>query len=432
LVVFKLKYDLIVIGAGAAGFMAAITAAKNKKSVLLIDSNKKLCEKIRISGGGRCNFTNINASDENYISQNPFFVKSALAQYGPYDFIKFVEENNIKFHEKKLGQMFCNEGSFEIINLLKQQAQKFAVTILHPVKINEIYFNELALKINIENKSKEQLDFSLEKKIAIKIGEDLVETDNLIIATGGLSIPQLGTSSFAYDLAKLLAINVIEPKAGLVPILINDKFINENSGASFDVKLAVNKHEFRENILMTHKGLSGPATLQISNYWQMGDKLVLNFCPDLNLQEYFLNKKSQTTNEKLIKIISEIEQKKNMATFTNKIDRDFVFSKNFLKSFSNEIFDIEKNIQEYSKQKLIELANLLNAMSLSPCGDEGFAKAEVTKGGIDTNALDQKTMQVKQYPGLYFIGEAVDVTGWLGGYNFQWAWSSAFCAAQSL
>lgn len=420
-------FDCIVIGAGAAGFMAAITAAQNGQKTLLLDSNIKLCEKIRISGGGRCNFTNLNANHETYISQNPNFIRSALASYTPDDFIKLVEKHKIKFHEKKLGQLFCDDSSQEIISLLKNEAHTSGVEVMHPVKVTKIHIKEKDLSLDLMNKTKDKLDFNIKKNFGCESSSGIFEADKLIIATGGLSIPQLGTSSFGYDLARLLDINIIKPEPGLVPLLLEDKLLNENTGLSFDVKFENEKVSFRENILVTHKGLSGPAALQISNYWQPKEELRLNLCPDLDLGSYFLKQKKNNAKTKLSKAIGEIRQKKNMATFTNKIDRDYVFSKKFLKSLTEE-FNLEQNIQEYSDDKLKELASFLNAMKLKPSDYEGYSKAEVTKGGIDTKELNQKTMEVKSCPGLYFIGELVDVTGWLGGYNFQWAWSSGYLA----
>ena len=423
-------FDTIVIGAGAAGFMAAITSAHCGQKTLLVDSNIKLCEKIRISGGGRCNFTNINASYETYKSHNPNFVRSALSSYTPEDFIALVEKYKIQFHEKKLGQLFCDDSSQDIINLLRNEAHSSGVELLFPVKIKKIHIKDIDLSLDLQKKIKEKLDFKIKKNFACESNGKIFEADKLIIATGGLSIPQLGTSSFGYDLARLLDLNIINTEPGLVPLLLNHKLFNDNSGLSFDVKLNANEASFRENILITHKGLSGPATLQISNYWQPKDEIVINFCPDLDLEDYLLKNKKNNPNIKLSKLISEIQQKRNMVTFTNKIDREFIFSKNFLKSLA-ELFAMDKNIQEYSDDKLKEFANLLSSMKLKPSGYEGYEKAEVTKGGIDTKELDQKTMQVKSCEGLYFIGELVDVTGWLGGYNFQWAWSSGFLAGQS-
>lgn len=429
-----LAYDTIIIGAGAAGFMAAITAAQHGQKTLLIDSSKKLCEKIRISGGGRCNFTNLNANYERYISSNPNFARSALSNYSPEDFIYLVEKHKIKFHEKKLGQLFCDESSQEIINLLRNEAHRNGVEVVNPVKINKVHIRDKDLSLDLLAKTKSELDFKIKKAFGCESGvgssSKVFEANKLIIATGGLSIPQLGTSSFGYDLARLLDINVIDTEPGLVPLLLKNSLLNENTGLSFDVKLENRNISFRENILITHKGLSGPATLQISNYWQPKEEISLNFCPDLNVENYLLNHKKNNPSKKLSKLLGEIKQKKNISTFTNKIDRDYIFSKNFLRSFQLS-FPLDKNIQEYSDDKLKELALMINSMALKPVDYEGYEKAEVTKGGIDTKELDQKSMEVKSCKGLYFIGELVDVTGWLGGYNFQWAWSSGFLAGLS-
>lgn len=402
-------YDVIIIGAGAAGFMAAIEAAKRKRKVLLIDHSPKIGEKIRISGGGRCNFTNINASYENYISANPNFCRSALANYSPENFISLVKSHHIPYHEKKLGQLFCDHSSGAIIEMLYKEADKYGVEIINPCRVDQI--------------SKE------DKGFVLRTTHDDFQSESLIIATGGLSIPKIGATDFGYKIAREFGLNIVKMRPGLVPLIIEDKFIRSQAGTSFDASVSCGKIKFRENILFTHNGLSGPAILQISNYLQEDRSIKINLCPDLDLKKILLEAKQSGEKKKLKNILKEIKFIKTEAELKTKIQRENIFPDKFVELLA-ETIDLDKSIAEANNKIFDELALSLQNWQLETSGDEGYAKAEVTLGGIDTKELDSKTMESKKIPGLYFIGELVDVTGWLGGYNFQWAWSSGYAAGQ--
>ncbi len=402
----SLTYDAIIIGAGAAGFMAAITAGKRGLKVLLLDHSKKIGEKIRISGGGRCNFTNIYASPENYISNNPHFCKSALANFTPQDFIALVEKHQIKYHEKKLGQLFCDGKSTEIIDMLYKEAKLSKVMIINDCQVQEI-----------------------QSGFKILTSQGKFEAKTLVIATGGLSIPQIGATDLGYKVAKQFGLNITELKPVLVPFTSKESIFKDLAGLSFDAVVSLGKRSFRENILFTHKGLSGPAILQISSYWKQGDSISINLCPDLDLKKFLLENKKQE-KRKLKNILKEIKFKAGQAEFA-KINRGTIFPDNFIDYLTNE-YDLEKPLAEYANESLEKIASRLESWQITPTGTEGYAKAEVTSGGIDTNELNSKTMEAKKIPGLYFIGECVDVTGWLGGYNFQWAWASGFACGNSL
>lgn len=379
-------YDVIIIGSGAAGLMAAATAAKRGKKTLLLEKTNKIGEKIRISGGGRCNFTNLNISSNNYLSQNPHFAKSALSQYNQYDFIKLVESYNISYHEKTLGQLFCNHSSQNIIDMLVNECSKYGAKIVLEHITHKISKDDL---FNIDN----------------------YRSRNLIIASGGLSIPKIGATDFGYKIAKQFGINVIHTKPALVPLLTKEKYV-DLAGISINSIVSYNKTNFRENILFTHRGLSGPAILQISSYIKNldNDTISINLLPDIDLHSLFATHKNSKTH-----------------------------LNNFLKEYlPNRFVDIfmanipNKKLVEYKNIDLNKIANNLHNFIVEISGSEGYLKAEVTSGGIDTNELSSKTMESKKIPGLYFIGEVVDVTGWLGGYNFQWAWSSGFAAGSNL
>ncbi len=394
----ELHKDVIVIGAGAAGFMAAIEAAKRGRKALLLDKAFKIGEKIRISGGGRCNFTNINANHENYISANPHFCKSALSMYTAHDFISLVESHEIKYHEKKLGQLFCDEGSEEIIDMLFNEARTNGVEIKNNCEVQKVE------KLNTEK--------AFEERFSVKTKDANYNCNSLVIATGGLSIPQIGASDFAHRIAKQFELKVTNTEPALVPLTFKDpSFFEKLSGSSIDSIVSTNGTSFRENILFTHKGLSGPAILQISSYWKAGDKITINLLADLNLFE-FLKKLSKQAGRKTIKSLLKGR-----------------LPEKFIDQWSKK-HDYWKPIAEYSHNDFKKIAKSLQEWTLIPDGTEGYKKAEVTRGGVDTSELSSKTMESKKHPGLYFIGEAIDVTGWLGGYNFQWAWSSGFAAGQ--
>jgi predicted Rossmann fold flavoprotein len=382
-------YDVIIIGAGAAGLMAASQAAKQGKKTLLIESTNNIGEKIRISGGGRCNFTNINASPINYISNNPHFIKSALARYTQHDFIKLIEDYNISYHEKTLGQLFCDGSSSQIIDLFLNECSKYNVT----------------LNLNCIVSSVTKTD-----NFIIESNQGSFSSKSLIIATGGLSIPKIGASDFGYKIAKQFDLNIIETKPSLVPLTVNEKdleFFKSLSGISIDSEVSYKKISFRENILFTHRGLSGPAILQISSYIDPPETIKINLLPDLNLNDLFLKERHSKTS--ISNFLKEFLPKR--------------FVDNFCEHLS-----LNKRIIDYKTKDLEQIANHLHQFSIQINSTEGYKKAEVTTGGIDTKELSSKTMAALKVPNLYFIGEVVDVTGWLGGYNFQWAWSSGFVA----
>lgn len=384
-------YDVIIIGAGAAGLFCAAEAGRRKKSVLVIEHQEKVGKKILISGGGRCNFTNLYASPENYISRNPHFCKSALARYTQHDFIELVEKSKISYHEKKLGQLFCDGTSRQIIEMLLNECSKYNVHI----KVN------CSVKL-IEKKNNFEVKTSLEN----------FESGSVVIASGGLSIPKMGATDFGYKIAKQFGLNIIETKPALVPLLLGkeDLFKFKNlSGVSIDTVVSNDGASFRENILFTHKGLSGPAILQISSYLGNKDKIKIDFLPDKDLSGLINSKEKIELKNYLKNFFAE--------RFTT------VLSENYLKS---------KPVYQYNPKEIDSINNTLKKFELNITGNEGYEKAEVTAGGVDTNELSSKTMMAKKAEGLFFIGEVTDVTGWLGGYNFQWAWSSAFACAESL
>ncbi|MBI3194783.1 MAG: NAD(P)/FAD-dependent oxidoreductase [Ignavibacteriae bacterium] len=384
-------YDVIIIGAGAAGLMCAIEAGKRGRKVLILERNKTIGEKIRISGGGRCNFTNVNANHANYISENPHFCKSAFARFTSENFIELLDKHRISYHEKKLGQLFCHNSSRQILDMLMNESKDANVQIALGCSVNKI------------NK---------EEKFVVSTKQGEFTSESFVVATGGLSIPKIGATDFGYRVAKQFGLNISQTKPGLVPLTFTKKdvgFFSELSGVSLDAIVSCNRVSFRENILFTHRGLSGPAILQISSYWNQGDAISVNLSPDVDLYA-FLKERQQATTE-LVTILSEI------------------FPKRFAQLWC-ERFTPSLPINRYTLKKLSVIASQLHDWKLKPTGTEGYEKAEVTCGGVDTNELSSKTMEAKKVSGLYFIGEVVDVTGQLGGYNFQWAWASGFVAGE--
>jgi len=388
------KYDVIIIGAGAAGMMSAIESGKRGRKVLLVDHAKKIGEKIRISGGGRCNFTNTNTHPSKFISKNPKFVISALSQYTQNDFINLIKKHNIKFHEKKLGQLFCDQSAQQIVDMLLLECQNANVSIMKETVINEV-------------------DKKGDKYIIVG-GKDKYSCKSLIIATGGLSVPKIGASKFGYDVAKKFNMNIIETLPALVPLTFNEKILSlckELSGLSLEATVFFNKIFFQEGMLFTHRGLSGPSILQISSYWKLGDNIKINLSPKLDVFELLERVKKSSPKHDIINIITEILPKR-LALIICKEN------------------NVSGNISELPNKLLKQLSESINTWIISPIGSEGYRTAEVTLGGVDTNEISSKTMMSKNNPGLFFIGEVVDVTGHLGGYNFQWAWSSGFVAGQ--
>lgn len=392
----NVEYDVIVIGAGAAGLMAGMQAGANGNKALIIEHTAKIGEKIRISGGGRCNFTNINSNNKNFLCKNPHFVKSALSQYTQNDFINLVESYQISYHEKTLGQLFCNGSSKQIINMLFNECKKYQVTIITECTVQDISKNE---------------------KFTIKSNQGEFKSNAVIIATGGLSIPKIGASDFGYKIAKKFGHNIIPTAPALVPLTIHEKeleWYKQLRGISNHSIVSYNKTIFEEAILFTHKGLSGPAILQISSYMDKfeNETVFINFLPHLNLEEQFtIDKNSKQTVANYLK-----------KYLTNRLVDNFVLTND----------DFNQPLTNLSKEKLIKIAQYIHNFHAPINGREGYLKAEVTSGGVDTNEISSKTMESKIVPNLYFIGEVVDVTGWLGGYNFQWAWSSGAVAGRSI
>jgi predicted Rossmann fold flavoprotein len=389
-------FDVIVIGGGASGLMCAATAGYRGKSVLVIEHTRKIGRKILMSGGGRCNFTNIHNSPANFLSENPHFCKSALKRYPATQFIELVERHGIEFHEKTLGQLFCNESSKEILQLLLTECEWAGV--------------ELVSETRVEKIAAEANGFHL-----LTSGGEM-RCDSLVIATGGLSIPNGGATAFAFDVARQFGLKVLDTRAALVPFTLQPadlEYIKPLSGIAHPVSVSCNGTRFEESMLFTHRGLSGPAILQISSYWNPGDSIEIDLFPDLNLEEWLKSQRDQRPKAELKTVLSGVMSKRVVQTLCD-----------------HWIFD--GTLAELSNKRLAQIAEQFHHWQLKPSGTEGYRTAEVTLGGIDTDELSSKTMEAKKQPGLFFIGECVDVTGHLGGHNFQWAWASGVAAGQAV
>lgn len=387
------RFDVIIIGGGASGLMCALTAGKRDRKVMLIEHADQAGKKILISGGGRCNFTNLTIEPNNFLSNNPHFCKSALSRFTQNNFIDLVEKHNISYHEKELGQLFCDNKSVEIVNLLQKECEIGGVSIQTNCIVQKI--------------EKKNIFF-----VKTNLGD--YESESLVIATGGLSIPKIGATSFGYDVAAQFGINIIPCKPGLVPLLLSDstlKTIGNLAGVTADAMVTCKGQSFTGSILFTHKGLSGPAILQISNYWNEGDEILINLLPGIDLNEIIKNWKREKPKVELKNLIATLLTKRLAYRFLSLHHED-------------------KPVNQHNEKEILEIAKTFYQWRIIPSGTEGYQKAEVTAGGIDTDELSSKTFECKKVKGLYFIGEVVDVTGWLGGYNFQWAWSSGFCAGQ--
>ncbi|OYR13467.1 BaiN/RdsA family NAD(P)/FAD-dependent oxidoreductase [Brucella thiophenivorans] len=385
--------DVLVIGAGAAGMMCAIEAAKRGRSVLVLDHAKKPGDKIRISGGGRCNFTNIYASPKNFLSQNPHFCISALSRFTQRDFIKMVEKHRIAYHEKTLGQLFCDGTATQIIDMLLDEMKHYGA--------------RLQLETSIENVDKSERGF------VVRHSGGSVTAKSLVIATGGKSIPKMGATGFGYDVAKQFGLRLVETRPGLVPLTFEPHLLERLkplAGIAVDAVVSCKKTKFTEAMLFTHRGISGPSILQISSYWREGDEIAISMLPKTDLFEALRDQRSKNGKQALQTALSFFIPKK----LAQLIAADFPLT----------------NLADLSDTVLRRVAAAVNDWHVKPAGSEGYRTAEVTLGGVDTRDLESKTMEAKSVAGLYFIGEVVDVTGWLGGYNFQWAWSSGWCAGQ--
>lgn len=393
-----MKFDVIVIGAGAAGLFCASSAAERGRKTLVLDHAKKPGKKILISGGGRCNFTNYYVEPEKYLSNNPHFCKSALSQYTQWDFIALVEKHGIKYHEKTLGQLFCDESAKDIVSMLMSECEN-----------NSVQFSFQTEILDVKNQK--------EDGFLIKTNNGDYQCESLVIATGGLSMPKLGATPFAYKIAEQFGLNVLPTKAGLVPFTLQpglkDK-LAEVSGVSMPVSITTNNVSFSEDMLITHRGISGPAVLQISSYWDAGDEISIDLFPKGAFED--------TLKE-------AIESQPNL-TLKNFLSG--IFAKRFVEKLL-ELNCLENvPIKQLDHQKQAHLVEIIHSWKVKPSGTEGYRTAEVTLGGVDTDHFSSKTMECKSVKGLYMIGEAVDVTGWLGGYNFQWAWSSGWVAGQNV
>jgi predicted Rossmann fold flavoprotein len=391
------EWDVIIIGGGAAGLFCAIEAGKRGRRVLVLEHADRVGKKIAISGGGRCNFTNIYTNPANFTSSNQHFCKSALARYTPADFIAVVEKHGIAYHEKKLGQLFCDGGSQQIIDMLLRECLDAGVEIRCRCDVLGVQKNN---------------SFTIETNLGTFV------SSSLVIASGGLSIAPLGATDFGYRIARQFGLRIEEPRPGLVPLTLSSRMqkqLAKLSGVSVDSLVSYrgensgHSAEFRENILITHRGLSGPAILQISTYWRPADPISINLLPDVNAFDVLAE--NQSSGIELANLLSRY------------------LPKRFAQAWC-QLYAASKPLKQFATAELREVAQKLNHMQIKPSGTEGFRKAEVTAGGVSTTELSSRTMEAKRVPGLYFIGEVVDVTGQLGGYNFQWAWASAFAAGQ--
>ncbi len=400
------KYDVVILGAGAAGLMCALEAGKRGRRVLLLERADRIGKKILISGGGRCNFTNLHTGPENFLSANPHFAKSALARYTPADFVRLVEKHGIPFHEKKLGQLFCDRAASDITAMLEQECRDAGVEIRCNAKVREVRKNEVC-------KDEAQKD----NQFAVQTEDASFGAPSLVVATGGLSIAKIGATSFGYDLAQQFGLKIEPPRAALVPLVFSERERKrwcDLAGVSIEVVASIRgakhtpKQAFRENLLFTHRGISGPAILQISSYWDGKEPIHLDLAPDRNL-------------------VAELHARDRRGEASWRLLLKETLPRRFADRWL-ETYPLAGN----SDRAFADAEHQLHEWVVKPEGTEGYGKAEVTAGGVDTNELSAQTMESREVPGLFFIGEVVDVTGQLGGFNFQWAWASGFCAGQAV
>lgn len=395
-------FDCIIIGAGAAGLMCAATAGKLGKTVAVLDHANKVGKKILMSGGGRCNFTNYYIEPENYLSANPHFCKSALSRYNQYDFLSLVQKHGLLYHEKTLGQLFCDGKSKDILNILLDECQTSGAEI-------QTYCTVEAIQ---KTNSTDDARFHLKTTLG-----DMT-CRSLVIATGGLSIPTMGATGFGYDVAKQFKLRITPRHAALVPFTLKGDLLELSqslSGVSLPVRVTCRKQSFTEALLFTHKGLSGPAMLQVSNYWFPGDSITIDLLPNHNLPDLIQNWKAQGTKADLKNLLAQHLPKRFVSTWLEASQLDPTL--------------LTKTIAQYNNRDIQALTDAFQWHCV-PAGTEGYKTAEVTRGGVNTDDVSSKTFEAKHVPGLFFIGEVLDVTGWLGGFNFQWAWASGYCAAQ--
>lgn len=389
-----MKYDVVIIGAGASGLMCAATAGYRGRSVLLIEHTNKVGRKILMSGGGRSNFTNLHNTAENFLSENPHFCKSALSRYAVKDFVELVERHGVEYHEKTLGQLFCDDSSKEILRVLLTECEWAGVEVRTSTTVNDVL--------------KQSQGFQL----TTSAGD--IHAESVVIATGGLSIPNGGATAFAYEIAKQYGLDVLPTSAALVPFTLQPDLLEPLkplSGVSHRINASIGNVSFTENMLFTHRGISGPAILQISSYWNSTEEVDINFFPDFDLYAWLKEQRDQRPKADISTVMSQ-KMSKRMAQILC------------------ELFKLSGSMADLSNQSLEHAANAFCRWSIKPSGTEGYRTAEVTRGGISTKEVSQKTMQANNVPGLFFIGECLDVTGHLGGHNFQWAWASGFAAGQ--
>ncbi|MBC2885900.1 NAD(P)/FAD-dependent oxidoreductase [Ochrobactrum sp. CM-21-5] len=387
--------DIVVIGAGAAGMMCAIEAAKRGRSVLVVDHAKAPGEKIRISGGGRCNFTNLHASPKNFLSENPRFCISALSRYTQRDFIALIERHGIAYHEKTLGQLFCDGSALQIIDMLVGEMKR------HRARL------KLSCGVGAVQKS--------ENGFVLQLTDGPVRCRSLVVACGGKSIPKMGATGFGYDIAAQFGLRLVETRPALVPLTFDPgtlERLKPLAGVAVDAVVACGKTRFSEAMLFTHRGISGPSILQISSYWREGDEIRISMLPGMDIFEALRDQRRQNGKQALQTALSLFLPKKLAQTIAQDVG-------------------VRGNLADMSDKVFRRVEAAVNDWRIKPAGSEGYRTAEVTLGGVDTRDLDSKTMEARSVPGLYFIGEVVDVTGWLGGYNFQWAWSSGWVAGQA-
>jgi predicted Rossmann fold flavoprotein len=388
---------VIIIGAGAAGLMCAIEAGRRGRSVAVLDHSNKVAEKIRISGGGRCNFTNLYCAPDRYVSQNPHFCRSALKRYTQHDFIAMVERHGIPYHEKTLGQLFCDHSAKDIIAMLVNECEGVDA--------------EIHLSTSVQTISRTD-----DGSFILKTSQGDMYAASLVIATGGPAIPKMGATGFGYDVARQFGLSVLPDRAGLVPLTFTPEMLaytQDLSGIAVDPVRVTSQSgkTFDEALLFTHRGISGPSILQISSYWNMGEEIIINFMPDLSVMQWLKQQRQQQPKSMMRTILADILPKR----LAHRMADDMGY---------------EQRIADLSDKVLQQFADNINTWRVTPAGSEGYRTAEVALGGVDTDELSSKTFESKKVPGLYFIGEVVDVTGHLGGFNFQWAWSSGWCAGQ--
>lgn len=419
-------YDVIIIGAGASGLYCALTAGRRGRSVLMLDHANKAGKKILMSGGGRCNFTNYFVEPEHFIGANPHFCKSALSRYPSWEFIGMVEAHQIPYHEREHGQLFCDDSAQDILTMLLDECAAVGVQVRLNAQIDSVQAIESLQTIDREDKARFQLTTSkkLNKKDVasdVKSAQTRYSCESLVVATGGLSIPTMGASGLGYEVAQQFGHTLIATDASLVPFTFTDKtgeLIRALAGISLPVIASNERISFKLPVLFTHRGLSGPAMLQLSNYWQTGETIRINLLPDIDVTAMLLDRKKSHPRQLIRTVLTD--------------NTDSALPKKLLSALQTHLWDDIKDTElaNIKDERLIELGDTLNGWTLKPSGTEGYRTAEVTRGGIKTDEVSSKTMQSNLQEGLYFVGEVLDVTGWLGGYNFQWAWASGFVCGE--